>query len=233
MAALSRTRAGRCALGAAAATALAASVAACTGHSAPSSSSAASAASSTGAGGTASAPASGGAAASGGPTASLSPSAKISRITTTVAPPSPGSVRATVATRSVVVLPGVSLKQPVNLAAHVAVRIARITAVQAVSHVPGEVNGPAVEVAVTITNTSSSTSLDVSSAEVDLADSHGGPGIPVTTAASRVFRGTVKPGAHVTGTYDFRVATNRRDPVTVTASYTGAGPVATFVGPVK
>lgn len=221
MVAFSRTRVGRLASCAAAATAIAASVAACTGHSGPSAGRAASA--STGA----PAPA-----ASGGSAASPSPSVRISPVTTTVQPPSPGSVRRTVATHSVVVLPGVSLKQAVNLTAHVAVRIARITAVQAVSHVPGEVNGPAIEVAVTITNTSSKT-LDVSSAEVDLADSQGGPGIPVTTAATRVFRGTVKPGAQATGTYDFRVAAQRRDPVTVTASYTGAGPVAKFVGAVK
>lgn len=153
-------------------------------------------------------------------------------VTTTVPPPVPGNVSQIVPSKPVHTLAKVPLSQTVTVAAGVVISISEIKAVNAVSHVPGDVNGPAVQITVAIKNTSSK-ALNVNSAEVDVSDSKGDPGIPVTTSESRIFSGSVAPGAEATGVYVFRVAADRRDPITVTASYTGAGPVAQFAGAVK
>jgi hypothetical protein len=143
-----------------------------------------------------------------------------------------GNISQTVKTHKVSVLPRVPLSHSVKLAKGVTIHIQQVQAINAVSHVPGDVDGPAVQVTLVIKNLSSKP-LNLNYAEAQLTDSKGDPGVLVTTAASHQFSGKVKPGAHATGIYVFRVPTNRRDPVTVTASYTGAGPVARFVGAVE
>lgn len=153
-------------------------------------------------------------------------------MSTRVPAPVPGTINQTVKSHKISVLPKVALTRSVDVATGVAVRIAEIRAVSAVTHVPGQVNGPAIEVTVSITN-GTAKALPLNAAEANVSDSKGDPGIPVTTSDTRPFAGSVKPGATTTGVFVFRVPVNRRDPVTVTATCAAAGPVAQFAGPVK
>jgi tetrahydromethanopterin S-methyltransferase subunit D len=128
-----------------------------------------------------------------------------------------------------VLLPKLGLTETAAPAADIAISLVGIKAVQAVSNIPGEVNGPALEVTVQIAN-SAATVLDLDHAMVDLLDSTGAPGLATTTTSVREFAGELATGASATGVYVYRVPTDRRDPITVQVQFTAGEAVAQFSG---
>jgi hypothetical protein len=107
-----------------------------------------------------------------------------------------------------------------------------ISAVSATATEPGEASGPAAQITVKITN-GTNRAVDVGSADVEVTDSAGNAGIPVTTGATAPFHGQIAAGAAATGAYVFRLPANRRNPVVVRVTYTAGAPVAGFTGKIR
>lgn len=141
----------------------------------------------------------------------------------------PGTINDVVPTVEPSQLPQVPLSDPASPADGITVQLTEVVGVDAVTHQPGQVSGPAVQITVRISNAGAD-AVAISSAQVAVADSAAAPGIAVTTDASSPFAGTLAPGASATGIYVFRVPADRRSPILVTVSYTAGGAVAQFTG---
>jgi hypothetical protein len=116
----------------------------------------------------------------------------------------------------------------------VTARLVSVTAVTADAEQAGEISGPALAVAVELTNgTADPVSLD--SAVVNAySGADGTPAIRMHDGATQPLHGELAAGASMTATYVFSVPLAQRDSVTVTVAY-GAGPgssTAVFSGPV-
>ena len=109
------------------------------------------------------------------------------------------------------------------------VRITRITPVAGKATAPGEVDGPALRIALEAHNTGRHPiSLDGSVVFV----SYGPDRTPATELSSgeRRFRGSVAPGGTRAATYVFTVPKDQRGDVRVEVSYTGRAPTVALQG---
>jgi hypothetical protein len=152
--------------------------------------------------------------------------------TTEVPAPTPGSIHSTESTQTATTLPTVAISESAKPAKGVSVRLVKITPVHATATQPGEASGPAAQIEISIEN-GTTHAVDVSSADVELTDSAGNAGVPVTTAATSLFQGDLAAGDAATGVYVFRLPANRRNPVVVRVTYTAGAPVAGFTGKIR
>jgi hypothetical protein len=164
--------------------------------------------------------------------AAAKPSATVSENLTPVPAPTPGGINSTVPSEPIAQIPTVGISASAKPNKDVVVKLVDIAAVNATATEPGEVSGPAAQITVRIKN-SGAQPLNVDSADVELTDSAGNAGVPVTTSATDVFHGQIAAGAAATGVYVFRLPTNRRNPVVVRVTYTAGAPVAGFTGKIR
>lgn len=161
-------------------------------------------------------------------TTAVPPSSDSPAITTAVPPPTTGNIHQTVQTKAVTTAPKVPITGTASFKNKVDARITAINPISVQGQGPGEISGPGLEIVVTIDN-GSSQEIDLSNTIVDLTDSEGEPAIAITSGGEP-FTGVLAPGASATATYEFTVAEDRRDPVSIALSYTTDAPVVIFTG---
>lgn len=148
------------------------------------------------------------------------------RAATPVPPPTPGSIKSTVKARKVQREKPVGLDQMVRPTARVTVRLTSIRAITAEARLPGEVKGPALAIAVLVDN-QGATPISLRNADVVLTDSRGEPALALSAPPAAPLPPEVAADSSVTAVFVFRVARDRRRPVTIEVS---VGPqVATAV----
>lgn len=111
----------------------------------------------------------------------------------------------------------------------VQIRVVRMESITARAQMPGEVSGPAVAVAVELTN-NSRTPLDASGVLVTLLDARKAPGSEMSAAPNRPMSGQLAPGGKASGVYVFAVPTDARGAVTIYVTLPSASPVVAFTG---
>jgi len=151
---------------------------------------------------------------------------------TAVPAPGGGSIHQTVPSAAPGSITRVSITKPAVLPSKVTISITSAKLATVKANTPGEVAGPAIEATVRIENGTSS-SIDLGSTVVMLAEASGAPGQPTTSSPSKPFTQTLAPGNSVTAIYVFRVPKTGYNPVQITVSYAGGAPVALFTGTVS
>lgn len=127
------------------------------------------------------------------------------------------------------VLAPVPLDRPADFGNGTTVRLASVQAVQAEAKLPGEMSGPAVRIAVAITN-GTGTAIDLTNVGVVLTGTGGTPAATVTSPDQAGFSGQLAPGATATGNYTFTLPIADRDDAQLTVKYSQAAPTASFEG---
>lgn len=123
------------------------------------------------------------------------------------------------------------LTDPVSFDTAVVVSLTGVTAITVTAQTPGEVDGPAVKVAVRVENRSDKP-IDLSSAVVSLTADRGGFGIPTTAGGPVPLAGELAAGASGSGSYVFMLDPASGRTVTVSVNYSAAQPIAVFTGKV-
>jgi hypothetical protein len=141
-------------------------------------------------------------------------------ITQTVAPVDPGATTK------------VSLVQPALLSSKVTISIVSAKRQHVEATTPGEISGPAIVVTVRVTN-GTTAALDLGSTVVSLVDAAGNLGQPTTAGAANPFTDTIAPGKSLDGVYVFGIPISGTNPIQISVSYAGGGPVAVFAGDVE
>lgn len=162
-------------------------------------------------------------AATGGSVAKYGPAAR------TASPPEPGSIRQTVAARSVQVLPPRAVGSTVTY--HGGAITASVTSVRRVhadARIPGEIAGPALQVNLRIRNRGDASTPVGDLVAVTALDASGAPLPPLTTSTTAV-TGTLAAGAAASGRYVFHLPGGFHNPVTVEVTYAATAQVARFV----
>ncbi len=96
---------------------------------------------------------------------------------------------------------------------------------------PGEVSGPALSFALTLTNDAQEP-VDLARVTVTLTDAQGNPGVAMLGPPARAFTGALAPGRSAMGTYVFAIGQGARSPVRLEVAYSTAAPVVVFTGDV-
>jgi hypothetical protein len=162
-----------------------------------------------------------------------------------VPPPQSGDIHQNVPAAKVITKAPVALHAIADFGTGVTARIVSVKAIHAQAVGPGQVSGPALNIVIQVTNHTKK-ALDLNNAVVNIADAEGTPGVQmISTPAeagddgvpspgpgsfSHPMRGSLAPSATAKGTYIFTIPVAHRDPITVSYSYAGAGPVVLFKG---
>lgn len=121
-----------------------------------------------------------------------------------------------------------SLTEPATLSGGITAHIDSITPINAKGQGIGEVSGPAVSIAVTLTNTTASAvSLDQVSVGGYYGD-HAAPGSPIMGDKDTTLHGALAPGASASGTYVYSMPKNQRSSVIVTVTDAAGAPLVVF-----
>lgn len=152
--------------------------------------------------------------------------------TTPVPPDSTGGVRQTVKPRPVESRAPVDLDEQATAGPGVQVRLVSVRRVTAAAQLPGEVAGPALAVAVSVDNRGGEP-VALDRVVVDLADSSGAPGSPISTPPAAPLPASLAAGSAAEGVYVFTVPTDRQRTVTITVSLDPGQPVLVFRGRVR
>lgn len=163
-----------------------------------------------------------------------SPSASTSPSPSQSASPGPADPSSTEGPTTAAPLPTeqAALDEPIALDDGMTIEITSVSAITVTAETPGEVDGPAVSVAVTATNESAA-ALAVDSAVVTLVADDGTLGIPTTAGGSGQLEGTLDPGAAASATYVFMLDPASGRTVTVSVNYGPGAPVAEFTGQIS
>lgn len=150
--------------------------------------------------------------------------------TTAVPQQSPGDVNTTVPVTPEPSRRPVALDSPAATGSGLTASVTRLRGITAEAKGPGEVSGPAVALTVAVEN-GSNRPVDLGAAVVKLEDSAGAPGSEILSPPAKPLAGRLRPGEKTrSGTYVFRVAKDRRDPITVQVSLGSGLPVLVFTG---
>lgn len=122
-----------------------------------------------------------------------------------------------------------ALDETVVFGTEIAVSLATLEAVSVTAQTPGETDGPAIRVVVTVANTSEAP-VDVDSAVVTLAADGGTYGVGTTAGDPRPLEGIIAPGEQARGTYVFMIDPAHGREVTITVNYAAGEPIAVFTG---
>lgn len=123
----------------------------------------------------------------------------------------------------------VALDSPAETGSGLTASITRVRGIEAEAKGPGEVSGPAVALTVSVEN-GSRQPADMGGTVVTLEDSSGAPGGEILSPPAKPLAGTVAAGKRAKGTYVFRVAKDRRDPIRVLVTLGSGLPVLVFRG---
>lgn len=166
-------------------------------------------------------------------TSSSKPAATKSAAPKVTAPVPPigggGNVNQTIASQSVRTATTVPLGKPASPAGGLQISLRKFNKIAAKPLGPGEMQGPAVEFTVSVTNNSKST-VDLSAVAITVVGPSNTPGVQMSGPPSKAFTGSVSVGKTAIATYvfrfpafpkDVRVAV-RLDPSVSVAEFTGA-----------
>jgi hypothetical protein len=134
-----------------------------------------------------------------------------------------------VSAKPVVVAKAVPLTGTADFGGKVTASLVSVAGIKGEARGPGEIAGPAVAVTIKIRNDSSK-ALDLSAVTVNITNSKGDPGSPLSGSPASPFYGVLKPGDQSQGTYVFSVGAGQRKPVSISVSYTIDAPVVVFTG---
>lgn len=148
---------------------------------------------------------------------------------TPVPQPVPGDVSATVSTGPEQTGRPVALDSPADAGDGLKASITRVRGINAKAEGPGEVSGPALALTVSVEN-GSRRPADLGATAVTLEDSEGAPAAEILSPPAKPLAGTLASGKTATGTYVFRVANDRRDPIRVLVTLGSGLPVLVFRG---
>jgi hypothetical protein len=112
----------------------------------------------------------------------------------------------------------------------VSARLTAIEAIQGTGTGPGNVNGPALRLTVSVTN---GAAQDLSLDGVQVTMTYGAdqaPASPLNDPSQAAFGGVLQPGRSAEGRYVFSVPEDARDVVTVTVGYAAGAPFLVFTG---
>lgn len=124
----------------------------------------------------------------------------------------------------------VALDQPAIGESGVSARLSAIEAIQGTGTGPGNVNGPALRITVSVTN-GSSQALSLDSLQVTMTyGAEQTPASPLNDPSQATFGGVLQSGKAAEGRYVFSVPEDARDVVTVTVGYTAGAPFLVFTG---
>ena len=152
--------------------------------------------------------------------------------TTTVAPPTPGTIDQTVAAVSAGPTAEADLDDPVRLPGELTVDVLGVEATEVEAVGPGETDGPALVVQVRLANASDS-EVDVDGAQVSLLyEGESELAIPTPAGPAAPFVGRLGAGSAMEGRYVFRVPRTEQEDVTILVTYAAGAPVARFDGAV-
>lgn len=122
-----------------------------------------------------------------------------------------------------------ALDEQIELSTGFVIELDSVTTTAVEAETPGDVSGPAVEVVVTVTNTSSETQ-SVDSAVVTLETPDGDIGIPTLAGGAVHLAGEVAPRASAEGRYLFMLDPADGRDITISVNYAAGEPVARFTG---
>lgn len=162
-----------------------------------------------------------------GKAAAVKPTGAKLTITKPVAPPSRGSVHSRVASQTLQTRPAVPLAGKADFGGAVTARLLQVKPLSFKARLPGEISGPALSIAVRMTN-GSSKPFDIANVTVTVTDAQNAPGVPVNGGTP--LTGSLVPGAAATGTYVFTLAAGHRSPVTVSVTSSASPVVLLFHG---
>ena len=124
----------------------------------------------------------------------------------------------------------VALDEPATGGTGVTARLTAIQAIQGTGSGPGNINGPALRITVSITN-GASQALSLDGVQVTMTyGTEQTPASPLNDPSQATFGGVLEPGASAVGRYVFSVPKDARDVVTVTVGYAAAAPFLVFTG---
>lgn len=158
------------------------------------------------------------------PSSSAHPSARGK----TVSPAVPGDIHHTVASRALQTVATTTVGKLVQFDRGITVQVISLVKTTATGRIPGEISGPAVSVAVELSN-STKAAVAAGETSVTVQDANGAPFTPILTSTAPL-AGSLKAGAHATGTYVFNLPEGSRVPLTVTVTFAPKAQVATFTG---
>jgi hypothetical protein len=150
--------------------------------------------------------------------------------TSSVLPPQPTGQGAVVTVVTVAPQPATPIGTPAADAGGLQFRIDSVEAVDGEASGPGEIGGPALQVTLSATNTSSAP-IDLSLTLVDLR--HGADQVPASpfSLGTTPFAGALAPGATASGVYVFGVPVERRAQVRIYVNAQPELPAVVFEGP--
>jgi hypothetical protein len=124
----------------------------------------------------------------------------------------------------------VALDKPATGDTGVTARLTAINAIQGTGSGPGNVNGPALRITVSLTN-GASQALSLDGVQVTMTyGAEQTPASPLNDPSQAKFGGVLEPGASAVGRYVFSVPEDARDVVTVTVGYAAGAPFLVFTG---
>jgi hypothetical protein len=150
--------------------------------------------------------------------------------TSSVLPPQPTGQGAVVAVVTVAPQPATPIGTPAADAGGLQFSIDSVEAVDGEASGPGEIGGPALQVTLSVTNTSTAP-IDLSLTLVDLR--HGADQVPASpfSLGTTPFAGALAPGATASGVYVFGVPVERRSQVRIYVNAQPELPAVVFEGP--
>lgn len=148
---------------------------------------------------------------------------------TTVLPPPPTGQGATVPVATIAPQPATPIGTPAADAGGLQFAIDSLVAVEGEASAPGEIGGPALQVTLRATNTSTAP-IDLALTLVDLR--HGTDETPASpfSIGTTPFAGSLAPGASVTGVYVFGVPAERRAQLRIYVNARPELPAVVFEG---
>lgn len=147
--------------------------------------------------------------------------------TTPVPAPSAGTISDVEESPSAAPVVDASFDDAADLGGGVTARIDAVDNVTAKAETPGEIDGPAVAVHITLKN-AGDTSIDVSSAMVSLTGDDEVLGQPTTSKPYAPFSGALAAGESATGVYVFLLPEDARGAISVSVQYLAGATIALF-----
>jgi hypothetical protein len=177
----------------------------------------------TGVTGTAAGPAASGPAAPNGG-ASPAPSAHPAATSHPIVAPPPDTAKPSVGLRTA---PAVRIGAPAPLTTGVMITVGRVRAITVGAHGPGEVAGPAVEVPVTVRNTTG-VPFRLDGVVVNASYGNGTPAGETSSGPGKPLAGTVAPGQSASGSYVFMAPASALATLRVEVASNNAATVVSF-----
>lgn len=148
---------------------------------------------------------------------------------TTVSPPTSGTIADVEPSPSPAPTTSAKLTDPIKLNTGMTITVEKVSHVDFTAETPGELAGPGIALTLKAHN-GSNKAVDLSTAMVSLTLADGTLGQPTTSEPYAPILTSVAPGKDATGVYTFRLPSDDRAALSVTVEYLAGAPIALFVG---